>query len=510
MVKNLKKNNVNVIVWITVATFLGKILGVVRDILISYYYGSTDVTDAFFLAMSIPTIILGVFTASTDSAVIPQYNRVFAMKSRLDADKLFSAIINNLLLICGAVCIFIFFFPEIFIKVFAMGFKEQTIKYAIIYLRIFAPLGVLHMLYCFFCTYNAVYKENKVRTILAFSTNLIVVCTLIVWHDTNLIALAIAFLVSNLFCAILPMMQSYKLGYRHIWKIDVKNIEFQKFWQLFLPIMGSALLNDIQQYVDKNLASSVYGGISTLNYASKLINIFDSVFVVGISVVLLPMLSDLGIKKEKSEFRKITTKVTRYLLEILVPCFVVLLILSVEVISIIYGRGKFGQNEVDIVSTILRTYSPLIVMLPIQTIFSRFFHALEQNYIPFRLNLISVGINIFLSIFLMNIVGLPGVSIATTIATFITIIVYAITIWKKIGWDQEEMSIKLLAGMVIAIIISWIGGLIIKNFMISQWLGIILNIVMVLVIFGGIYFIIAREDIKLLFNLMCGLRDKKQ
>ena len=55
--------------------------------------------------------------------------------------------------------------------------------------------------------------------------------------------------------------------------------------------MGGALLNDIQQYVDKNLCSGFEGGISYLNYGSKLVNIFDSVLVVGIGVVLLPLLS---------------------------------------------------------------------------------------------------------------------------------------------------------------------------------------------------------------------------
>lgn len=505
----MKKNGVSVIIWITIATFLGKVLGVVRDILISYYYGSTDMTDAFFLAMSIPTIILGIFTASTDSAIIPQYNRVSTVESRQRADTLFSSIVNNLLLICVIVSILIFLFPEIFIKIFAMGFEKEAIQYGINYLKIFAPLGVLHMLYCFFCTYNAVYKENKVRTILAFSTNSIVVSSLILCQDNNLISLSIAFLVSNVFCAFLPMLQSYKLGYCHRWKIDTGDVEFFKFWKLFLPIMGCALLNDIQQYVDKNLGSNIYGGISSLNYASKLINVFDSIFVVGISVVLLPMLSDLEIRKKKNEFRKITTRVTKYLLEILVPCFALLSSLTIEATSIIYGRGKFGQSEIEIVSLILKTYAPLVMLTPIQTVFSRFFHALEKNSIPFRLNLISVGMNILLSVILMNIFGLQGISFATTIATSITLIAYTVIIWRKIGWDQEEMSIKLLVGIVMATIISWIGVFIIKKFIISQWIIIIISALMVSIIFSGTYFITARQDIQLLFGLLNELKKKK-
>ena len=41
-------SNYNIVIWVTVATFLGKILGVLRDILISYYYGISDITYEIF------------------------------------------------------------------------------------------------------------------------------------------------------------------------------------------------------------------------------------------------------------------------------------------------------------------------------------------------------------------------------------------------------------------------------------------------------------------------------
>lgn len=507
--KSMKKNSLNIVVLITVATFIGKVLGVARDILISYYYGSTDVTDAFFMAMSIPTMILGIFTASTDSAIIPQYSRIKEKESKKEADKLFSYIINSLLLVCSLVSLAMFLFPQIFIKIFASGFKAGTITYSIDYLKIFAPLGALHMLYCFYCTYCAVYKQNWSRVILAFSTNLIVVCTLFIWHDSKLLALSIAYLISHMICAILPMLQVKKLGYKHTWSIDINNSEFKRYWKLFMPIMGGAFLNDIQQYVDKNLASGIYGGISTLNYASKLITIFDSIFVVGISVVLLPMLSELRIRKKQQEFRKVMTKVTKYLLISLVPCFVLLFGLADEWIAVIYGRGEFDKGAIHAVSIVLKTYSPLIVLVPLQTIFSRFFHALERNHVPFKLNLISVGLNVILSILLAYFMGLKGISLATTIATFIILFIYVRIIEKEIGWDAKEINIKLLIGMAAAISACCIGLLAIKNFIALRWFRIAVSVGLVAGSFFVLYFMTIKEDMKLLFNLVLKLRHRK-
>lgn len=503
-----KKNNYKIMIWLTAATFFGKILGMLRDVLISHYYGSTSMTDAFFLAMSVPTIILGVFTASTDSAIIPQYNRIRMTESRKVADRLFSSVINSMLLICAIVCICIFFFPNIFVRLFATGFAEESVMFCERYLQIFAPIGVLHMLYCFFCTYCAIYKENWVRVILAFSTNLIVVSVLFIVHDSDLIVLAFAYLFSKILCAFLPIIKAKKMSYKHEWIIQ-KNKEFKRFWSLFSPIMGGAFLNEAQNYVDENLASSTVGGISSLNYASKLITIFDSIFVVGISVILLPMLSDLVVRKKHKEYKKITTKVTKYLLVVLIPCGILLFSLSDELISILYGGGKFNQSATTLVATVLRSYAPLIIMTPIQAIFSRFFYALEQNKIPFRLNLICVIMNICLSILLKRYMGVVGISLATTIATLITCIIYIWIIHTRIGWDKCEFNFSILLGIFLLIIFS-VGSILGLKKMVNT------NLLKILVcaLWAGIIFVIGysfliKEDMKRLWKfLISSIRGK--
>ena len=103
---------VSIISLLTISNIIAKILGFGKDILISYYYGTSDLTDGFFLAFSIPTIIIGVFTASTDSAIIPQYNRLYLTAGRKEADQNFSNIINRNYFICNYMC-----FPEFFCRI---------------------------------------------------------------------------------------------------------------------------------------------------------------------------------------------------------------------------------------------------------------------------------------------------------------------------------------------------------------------------------------------------------
>lgn len=494
-----KQNGLNVVLLITFCTILGKALGIVRDSMISYYYGATAETDAFFLAMSIPTIILGVFTASTDSAIIPQYTRVMKQQSREEADNLFSVIINRLSLLAIFSGVLIFFFPSFFIDIFASGFDKRTAAVAMQFLRIFSPIGLLHLWYCFFCTYNAAYRKNIIRSILAFLNNVILVFALLISKNSGLQYLALAYLVINLVCALLPIIEMKQAGYKHRFRTDTTNGEFKKFIHIFIPIMGGALLNDVQQYVDKNLSSSIPGGISYLNYGDKLVNIFDSILVVGLAVVILPLLSEFESDKEYKKMSAVSSRVTRMMLAVLVPCMTVLLVCGEELITLLFGRGKFDSKAIHVVTSVLLAYAPLIVIIPMTTIFSKFFSAKEMNHLPFRINLFGVLLNTILSILLKIKYGVVGVAAATTIAMSIEIFIYCYFIEKHIRWDKAELNIRHEIGILLPTSI-----LLVFNFAVPLRAGLIMQIciesVCITFVYLLFYWIFLKEDVYFFIN----------
>lgn len=427
---------------ITIANILAKILGFARDILVSYYYGTSAISDAFFLTIAIPTMILGVFTSATDSAIIPQYNRIKDKDGRNAADKNFSNIINILSIIGIAITILILIFPQYCLKIFAPGFSEEQSLYAIRFLRLFSFFGLAHILYCFFTTYSTIYNRVGVRAILSFSTNLIVILALIIKPDENMMTITIAYLFGELLSCILPILYAKHIKYKHKFEIDIKSKEFKRFLIIFYPIMLAALLNDLNLFVDRFLASQMgEGSISALNYGSKIISIFDSMLVIGLSVVILPVFSRLNIDKKNKEFANYATIIIKLLIIILLPIAIIFLAMSNEIIEFIYMRGSFDANSVNIVSSIFIAYSLQIVLLSIQTIFIKLFHSMENTKTTLHISLIGFFINIVLSILLSKILKLQGVALATTISVFITCILLYIKFKKDVGWDKSEFNL---------------------------------------------------------------------
>jgi putative peptidoglycan lipid II flippase len=454
-----KEKVISITVLITFANVLAKVLGFAKDVLISYHYGASDITDAIFLAMSIPLLILGVFTSSTDSAIIPQYTRIASSFGRKVADNHFSNIVNMLSIIGIVVALLIVAFPNFFINIFAPGFTGAQRNYSIIFLRIFSFFGFMHILYCFFCAYNTIYNRVGARAVLSFTTNILVVGALLVNPDPQMRTLSAAYFMGNLLSGIIPIYSALKNNYKHRFSKIKINGETKKFMVIFAPIIGSALLVNLHVFVDKYLASKMaIGSISNINYASRLTSIFDNMIVVGLGVVILPLLSQSWVNKDYNKFNRISVQVIKLLSIILFPIMGLSMILAPQIVEVIYMRGQFDADSVNIVSKLFFWYSPQILLLPINIILAKIFHCIEDTKTPFYINIISVVTNIILSIALSFIWGIVGISVATSFSVLLGIILLLIKMYRHIGWDSAIFGYKEVCKLGICVLTSIIIG----------------------------------------------------
>lgn len=497
-----KSTYLSIAFWLTIASILGKLLGFLKDILISYYYGSSALTDAIFLALSIPMIVLGVFTASTDSVIIPQYNRIDAKNGRLDADRNFSSIVNSLFLIGTLISLGILLFPKFLVNIIAPGFTDLQIQYSTFFLKIFSFTGLLHIVYCFFCSYIVRFKYVKTRSILSFSTNLILVISLFFFHDSKMIFLAYTFLFASIFQAFFPLISAYRIGYKYSCIIEFKNSEYHTFWKIFIPIMGASLMLDLNMFFDRFVASNFGdGAISALSYASRITSVFDSMIVVGIGVVILPLLSKLNLSKDVSKFKLISTLLFKYMFIILLPIFILCMIYAHPIVELIYKRGNFDAVAVITVGRLLFYYSPLVLFISLQTILSRFFHSLEDTKTPMRTTFWTIIINVTLNFILSKYLGLNGVALATSIAIFFNVFFLFITFNKRVGWSLQYFQMKdvsiILSAVLLLIVVLFLWRYCVTNYLFLVFCG---GLVSLLVYYAMIVFLL-RKELKEIYHL---------
>ena len=113
------------------------------------------------------------------------------------------------------------------------------------------------------------------------------------------------------------------------------------------------------------------------------------------------------------------------------PASVALMIGSNQIISALFGYGLFDQNSVINCANVLYFFSfglPAFVMIKI---FATFFFANQDTKTPFYISLLSVLINISISLYYFNTIGFIIIPIATTISSWFNAILLFIFLKNK-------------------------------------------------------------------------------
>ena len=117
-------------------TILSKVFGFVRDITLSYFYGTTNISDAYLISQTIPTAIFGFIGAGITTGYIPMYTSIEKMKGSEEGNRYTNNLIHILIVLCTVIVVFGFIFTEPLVKLFASGFEGETLQMAVRFTKI--------------------------------------------------------------------------------------------------------------------------------------------------------------------------------------------------------------------------------------------------------------------------------------------------------------------------------------------------------------------------------------
>src|SRR5262245_26990893 len=113
----------------SLATLLSRILGLARDQVLSYYFGAGLVTDAFLAAFRIPNLLRDLFAeGALSSAFVPTFTAERMHRGDEAASRLASRIVSALVVILGALTIFILAFAPWILRVYVAGFSDEKLE----------------------------------------------------------------------------------------------------------------------------------------------------------------------------------------------------------------------------------------------------------------------------------------------------------------------------------------------------------------------------------------------
>lgn len=427
-----------------ILTIVAKFIGFAREITLSYYYGTSYISDAYLISLTIPVVIFGFIGAGISTSYIPIYSDIMKSKGAQPAIRFTNNIVNVIVTISTLIVIAVLTFTSPIVKLFASGFEGETLKLAITFTRV-TVLGV------YFTGISYIYrsflqlKDNFILpTIMGFSFNIIVIASIMLSTKINVMVLSIGSILASASQVFFLVPSLYKSGYRYKLVFDMKDEHLQRVAKQAVPVFFGNSVNQINRLVDRTIASQVIvGGISALNYAERLNGFVQGIFVSSIATVMYPIISKMAAEGNMNGIKSsIKESVTGSNL-LVIPATVGSMIFAEPIVKLLFGRGAFDAQAIYLTSYALFFYSIGMAAFGLREVLSRVFYSMQDTKTPMVNAVIAMIMNIVLNIILSRFLGIGGLALATSISAMFCTALLFMSLKKKIGsFGMKDMIVS--------------------------------------------------------------------
>jgi len=439
-------------------TLISRILGYVRDILIAIFLGTSLFADAFFVAFRLPNTFRRLFAEGTfNAAFIPSYAGVLT-KNKKKADDFAKNVFNLLFIILLTLVLVAEIFMPQLIFLIAPGFYKdpEKLELAIDLGRITFPFLFFISLASFFGAILNSYNKFAAAAAAPIILNVILIGSLFFSKWVNLsdvLVLSYAVSLAGLL-QLIVLIFFVRKNFRPILSIKIKiDKQIKFFFRKLLPSIFSSGVTQINILVGTIIASFQAGAVSYLYYADRVYQINLAVAGIAVGTVMLPELSK---QVKKNNFKKITNLQNRALelcLFLSVPAATALVLASDQIITSLFGYGSFDTESVTNTAMALTFFAFGVPAFSILKIFSNYFFARNDTKTPFYLSVISVILNILISVSFFNKLGFIIIPIATSISSWINVFFHFYFIKKRNLYFFDKTFINKFPRMILSVVV---------------------------------------------------------
>ena len=439
-------------------TLISRVLGYVRDILIAIFLGTSIFADAFFVAFRLPNTFRRLFAEGTfNAAFIPSYTTA-KIEDKKKGKRFADDVLSILLLILLFIVTLVEIFTPYLIHIIAPGFTEDKTKFdlAVELTRITFPFLLFVSLSSFFA--GVLNSNNKFAAAAAapIILNVVLIVSLISSFFLNLnyvkqlsYGVSLAGLLQFIFLIYITK-KFYKPNLIMNFKISSK-VKF--FFKKLLPSILSSGVTQINILVGTIIASFQAGAVSYLYYADRVYQINLAIAGIAVGTVSLPVLSKAFKTRNLNKISDIQNKSFELSLLFSIPASFGLILASEEIVNALFGYGSFTKNDVEMTAAALKFFGYGVPAFALIKILSNFFFARNNTKTPFYISTLIVILNIFISVSLFNRIGFIIIPIATSISTWVGVLIYLYSLNSKNYLLLKSLLFKNLIKILISTII---------------------------------------------------------
>jgi putative peptidoglycan lipid II flippase len=399
------------------ATFASALLGFFREVINAKYYGTQWEMDTFLAAATIPTILFGVFNGALLSALVPTFSEYITHDREDEAWRLGNTILNLLAIVLTLCAIVGYIAAPWYVPLIAHGFPGPQMGVAIHMTRSLMPSIVAVSLSGVLSAMLNAYHRFRAAALTGVAINVVTIAAVVLLnHRYGIFALVFG-TAWGLIAQMLVQLPSFlSIGkYRPI--IDLHHPGLKKLWILLGPIIIGGAAGQLALFFDRFFASTLPPGyMAGMNYVTKLVNFPQQIFAAAIATVIFPLLAAQFARDNRRGVARSAVTGLRLVNLITIPSVCALIVLGHPMIQTLFERGTFGPAATDLTAALLPYSAIGLVALATNVVLTRCCFACKETVWPVVISILTVVINVLLSLVWLPTLGARGLLLANSLS----------------------------------------------------------------------------------------------
>jgi len=383
-------------------SYLGSaVLGLARDRLLAGTFGAGNELDVYYTAFTVPDFIaLILIFGAIAAAVIPIFTS-YLVRDKEEAWKYVSTLLNVFLGFLIIVCVILMVATPFIVSMIAPGFEGHKRELAIMMMRIMflSPiiLGASNMISGILQVFN----RFLVTAFAPLLYNLGIIIGIVFFVPYfGLPGLAWGVVLGGIMHLLIQLPAFFHSGFKYRPDFNFRDPGVVRTIRMMVPRslgLGAGQLNTMA--ITSIASTLVAGSIAVFNLANNLSMILVNAIAVSVSTASFPAMSAAFLKDEKDEFLQKFSSIFRQILYLTIPLSLLILFLRAQIIRVFLGAGKFDWGDTRLTTACLGILALNLIAPQLVLFLSKTFYAAHNTRIPAIISIITVILNIILSLF---------------------------------------------------------------------------------------------------------------
>lgn len=455
---------------LSTTVILSRILGYGREVALYTIFGQNYTTDAYQAAFSIPdSLYMLLIGGALGSALIPVFSARIVAGREHEAWKAASIVFNYIILLLAVLLLIAYRYTSPLIHVLAPGLPQE-------YLALAAGLSRIMFIQTVFMVLNG-FSMGILNSYHHFYTPawgsllynvVIIVCGVGLAEKFGIAAFSLGVTLGAVASFLVQLPALKRVGLRYYPSFALGDPGFREIVALTAPMLAGLGVVQFNLLVTQNLASSLGPGVlSALKLAQRIMNLPIGIFAVSIGTVLFPTLAVLSARGKWKQFKHSTALGVKAIFLLTLPASLGLMAIGENALTLLFEHGNFTADMTRLTSQALLYYAIGIAAYSAVQVVDRSFYALKDTVSPVLAAVLSIGINIALSLWLVGNMRHLGLALAYSLAGIANLLLLLLGLRLKLGFLGGRSLAISLAKSLAAAGSMYLGVRLLQNYLLA-------------------------------------------